>query len=142
MIGALIAKRKVASGFESINRRDLDAFLANWADDATFVFPGHISVSGAKVGKPAIADYFRKLLDQYPKLTFTVKNVFVQNVLALGGTNALAVEWDIQVTNRNGRDLASSGVTIIHVKRSKVVFARDYVFDEEMVRQGWGEAGA
>ena len=47
MIGALIARRKASEGFEALNRRDLEVFLKDWADDATFIYPGDVSgVSG------------------------------------------------------------------------------------------------
>ena len=57
MIGAMIGKRRVRSAFASLNRRDLPAFLANWAEDATFIFPGDVpGVSGKIEGKKAIED--------------------------------------------------------------------------------------
>ena len=47
MIGALIARRKASEGLEALNKRDLEVFLKDWADDATFTYPGDLSgVSG------------------------------------------------------------------------------------------------
>jgi len=69
MIGAIIAKRKARSSFDCLNRRELHAFLRDWADDATFVYPGNLSVSGTMEGKPAIDDWFQKFMTQFPDLT-------------------------------------------------------------------------
>jgi ketosteroid isomerase-like protein len=56
MIGALIAKSKVTSSYDLLNRRDLTRFLANWHDEATIVFPGGISSSGEFKGKKSIEE--------------------------------------------------------------------------------------
>ena len=92
MIGAIIVKSKVRSAFASLNRRDLPAFLSDWAEDATFIYPGNISVSGKMEGKKTIEGWFRKYLEQFPTLKFTLRSVSVQNIFAFGGTNVVAVE--------------------------------------------------
>jgi len=87
MIGAIIAKKKARSGFDSISRHELDTLLADWAEDASFVYPGSLSVSGEMKGKQAIKEWFGKFIEQFPVSTFRVKNICVQNIFALGGTN-------------------------------------------------------
>jgi len=47
MIGAFIAKKKVVSVFDALNRRDISAFLSAWRDDCVFIYPGDISACGA-----------------------------------------------------------------------------------------------
>ena len=42
MIGALIAKSKVTSSYDFLNRRDIKSFLANWHDEATWIYPAPI----------------------------------------------------------------------------------------------------
>jgi ketosteroid isomerase-like protein len=139
MIGAIIVKSKVRSAFAALNRRDLPAFLSGWAEDATFIYPGNLSASGKLEGKKAIEGWFRKYLEQFPTLKFTLKNVSVQNIFALGGTNVVAVEWDINLTNREGKDFQNSGVTIISVKKGRVILVCDYIFDTEVLKRAWGE---
>lgn len=138
MIGALIAKSKVRSAFAALNRRDLPAFLSGWAVDATFFYPGNVSASGKMEGKKTIQEWFRKYLDQFPKLNFTLKSVSVQNIFAFGGTNVVTVEWDLNLTNREGKDFQNSGVTVINVKKGKVVLVCDFIFDTEMLKKAWG----
>ena len=140
MIGAMIAKKKARSGFDSISRHDLDTFLSEWAEDATFVYPGNLSVSGETKGKQAIREWFRKFMEQFPVSNFSVKNICVQNIFAFGGTNVLAVEWDIKLKNRDGEEFQNSGVTVISLKGRKAVLVRDYIFDLEVAKRAWGEA--
>ena len=138
MIGAIVAKRKARSGFDALSRHDLDKFLADWADDATFIYPGDLPVSGEIEGKEAIREWFRKFMDQFPLSSFTVRNICVQNIFAFGGTNVLAVEWDVKLTNRDEEEIENSGVTTISLKRGKAILVRDYIFDSEAAKRGWG----
>ena len=140
MIGAIIAKKKARSGFDSLSRHDLDKFLADWADDAMFICPGNLSVSGEINGKEAIREWFMKYIDQFPISSFNLKNVFVENIFALGGTNTIAVEWDVKLNNRDGEEFDNSGVTIISLKGGKAVLVRDYISDLEVTRKAWGAA--
>ena len=139
MIGAIIIKRKVRSAFASLNRRDISAFLADWAEDATFIYPSSVSAGGKIESKKAIEKWFRKFMEQFPKVNLTLKNVCVQNIFALRGTNVIAVELDVSGTNREGKDFQNSGVTIIDTKKGKGVLVQDYVFDTEMLKKSWGE---
>ena len=139
MIGAIIVKKKVYSAFTSLSQRDLPTFLANWAEDATFIYPGSITVSGKWEGKKVIEEWFKKFMEQFPKVNFTLKNVCVKNIFALGSTNVVTVEWDIAVTNKEGRDFQNSGVTVINIKKGKAILVRDYIFDTEVLKEAWGE---
>ncbi|OGO03122.1 MAG: hypothetical protein A2Y91_03815 [Chloroflexi bacterium RBG_13_54_8] len=102
MIGAIIAKKRARSAFDSLSRHDPDTFLANWANNATFVYPTNLRVGGVIKGKQAIKEWFRKFMEQFPVSNFAVKNICVQNIFALAGTNVLAVEWGIRLKNRHG----------------------------------------
>ena len=87
MIGAIIAKKKVRSAFANLQRRDLPAFLANVAEDSTFVVPGNISVSGTIKGKKQIEEWWGKFMEQCPKVNCALKNVYVKNIFAFFATN-------------------------------------------------------
>ena len=140
MIGTLIAKSKVTSSYDLLNNRDIKSFLANWHDDATFVYPGNISASGAFKGKKAIEEWFQKLLDQFPTFKNTPKNVCVKSVFDFVGTNIVTVEWDEEITNKDGNKVQFSGVTVITLKFGKAIHAKDYIFatDSEL-RKAWSE---
>lgn len=139
MIGAIIAKRKVCSAFASLNQRDISGFLADWREDAIWIYPGSLSISGRIEGKKAIEQWFQKFLERFPKLNFTLKNVCVQNIFALGGTNVVTVEWDIALTNQEGKDFQNSGVTIIKLEKGKAILVQVYIFDHQVSERAWGE---
>ncbi len=139
MIGALIAKKKIRSGFNSLSQHHIDEFLKAWSDDATWIYPGNLSVSGEFKGKKAVEERFQKFIDQFPQISFNIKHICGQNIFDIIGTNHIAVEWDIYLTNRDGKEVQNSGVTTINLKNGKAVQGRDYISDMEKVKEAWGE---
>jgi ketosteroid isomerase-like protein len=140
MIGALIAKSKVTSSYDLLNNRDIKSFLANWHDEATFVYPGNISASGEFKGKKAIEEWFQKLLDQFPTFKNIPKSVCVKNIFDFLGTNVVTVEWDEENITKDGNKAQFSGVTVITLKFGKATHAQDYIFNtDDEIRKAWGE---
>ena len=139
MIGTLIAKKKISSAFDALNRRDFSTFLSAWRDDCIFVYPGDISVSGKMEGKASIEKWFQNFMDQFPKIKFTLKNLCVSNIFDFVGTNVVAAHWDVDLTNRDGKEIKNSGITIINIKFGKAGLVKDYYFDTgEKFRSAWG----
>jgi ketosteroid isomerase-like protein len=139
MIGAIIAKRAIASAFEALNRHDLEKFMSAWRDDGVFIYPGEIPESGTFSGKSSVEGWFRRFLEQFPEIRFEIEDICVKNIFACGGTNVVAVHWNIHLLNRSGRRGTNSGVTVISVKSGKVVLVKDYIFDlGENFRLNWG----
>jgi len=141
MVGALVAKRKVRAAFSSFNDRDIPRFLASWDEDATFIYPGEVSVSGTVTGKTAIEAWFTHLMDSGPSVHFTLKILAVENVFDLVGTNVTCAEWENAVTNREGTKMVVCGVSVIRIKRGKITHVRDYIFDTDKLPLAWCEAG-
>jgi len=140
LIGAAIARARVRGAYAALNRRDLDGFLAAWAEDAVFVFPGEISASGTFRGKPEIRRWFTVFLDTFPELTFTLRQVALSRPYTPGADNEVAVHWDIDLVHRNGRRNRNHGVTVVTLRRARVVHACDYIFDTgRRFREVWGE---
>ena len=138
MIGALLAKKALADAFQALNRRDLSKFMSTWRDDGVFVYPGQISESGTFQGKSAVEGWFRNFFDQFPKIQFDVQDICVRNIFDLFGTNVVAVHWNIQLTNREGRVGRNSGVTVVHIERGRVFLVKDFIFDlGEDFRRNW-----
>ena len=119
MIGAIIIQRKVRSAFDCLNRRDLPTFLSNWAEAATFIYPSAVSVGGEIEGKEAVENWFQRFMEQFPKVNFIVRNVYVQNILTFSGSNDVAAEWNATVTNQDAKDFQISGVTIITARGAR-----------------------
>lgn len=139
MIGALIAKSMIRSGFKAMNEHRVDDLLKNWAEDSTFIFPGNLSISGEFKGKKTIEEWFRKFMDRFPKINFSIKNVYVENIFDMIGTNHIAVEWDISETDKDGKEFLNSGITAIYLKTGKAILVRDYISDIETLKKAWGE---
>ena len=140
MIGAIIAKRMTRSAFDTLNRHDLAKSIAGFAEDATWTFPGNTPISGEMKGKEAIEAAFTKWMERFPKINFTVKDVFVSNIFALGATNNITAEWDVVETDQEGKEFYNSGVTTIRVKGGKVVSMCDYIFNTDILKEAWGES--
>ena len=80
-------------------------------------------------------------MDQFPKIDFTIKNICVENVFDFVGTNVVAAHWDVNLTNRDGKEIQNSGVTIIKVKFGKALLVVDYFADTgDTLKKAWGEA--
>ncbi len=139
MIGAIIGKKLIRSQYDRLNQGDIETFMAGIGEDATFIYPSNVSVGGEIKGKKAIDKWFHNLMEHYSKISITIKNVFVTNVLALGATNIFSVEWDEIATNRDGKDFKFSGVTVIDVKRGKATRIQEYVFEADILKSAWGE---
>jgi len=139
MIGAMIAKMKVRSAFQALNQRDFAKFSADWREDCVFVYPGDIEVSGKHEGREEILKWFEHFLDQFPRLQFNLKNVAVQNLFDMIGSNTIIAHWDLSATNKDGKEVQNSGDTTIDLKFGKAVYVIDYIFNTGLEwREGWG----
>jgi ketosteroid isomerase-like protein len=138
MIGALIAKKALADAFGALNRHDLPKFMSAWRDDGVFVYPGDLPQSGTFQGKSAVEGWFRRFFEQFPTIQFDVQDVCVRNIFDLSGTNVVAVHWNLQLTNREGRVGQNSGVTVVSIERGRVFLVKDFISDlGENFRLSW-----
>ncbi len=139
MLGAIFAKQKVRTAFSYFNDRNMDKFLSMWDDNAVFTYPGNVSVSGTNEGKRAVSAWFENLMNAGPSVHFAIKNICVSNIFDLIGTNVITVEWDNSVTNRKGNKMLVSGVSVVRIKKGKILEVCDYIFDPEKLRTAWCE---
>ncbi len=138
MIGTLLARKAVQSAFDALNRKDLDAFMAAWTDDGVFIYPGDIPESGTFRGRAAVEGWFRRFFEQYQRITFDVHEIGMANLFDFVGTNVAAARWDISLLNREGHAGHNSGVTVITIRKGKVVQVQDFIFDlGEAFHQNW-----
>jgi ketosteroid isomerase-like protein len=137
MIGAIITKFLVRKSFGNFSQRNLDKFLTSWADDASILYPTNLSFGGEKKGKAAIKEWYRKDWEQFPEESFKVENVCVDNILAMGGTNTVTVEWSVNGKNRYKEEFTNRGVSIIHLAKGKVTRMRVYIFDTDIANRVW-----
>lgn len=141
MIGAIVARNAVKSGFDALNDRNLDKFMKAWADQSVWIYPGNLSVSGKFVGKDEVRKWFEHFQEQFPQRKFTLKHLGVGNIFAMGGNNVVSAYWELELTNNTGLKSQNSGVTLLTIKGSKVVQGEDFLSrnsGEEFTKM-WGE---
>ena len=129
MTGAWIVKREARRQFDRRNRGDLDAFFHGIDDDVVYVFPGTGRMSGEFRGKDRMRAWFDDFRRHYPDVHFEVSHVYVENVLALGGNNRIAVEWAARLTRQGGQADEGLGVTVVTLRGGKAVRIHDFIFD-------------
>jgi ketosteroid isomerase-like protein len=120
-----MARKALAGAFDALNRHDLPKFMSAWRDDGMFVYPGEIPESGTFQGRSAVEGWFRHFLEQFPEIRFDIQDLCVRNIFDLSGTNVVAVHWNIQLTNQEGRVGQNSGVTVVHIERGKAFLVKD-----------------
>ena len=139
MIGALLFKWMLRNATADVNRRDFKRIISHYADDAVLVYPGNMTVSGTWKGKQAIEEFFRKYEQQFTQECCVVQETFVKNLLGLGPSNTVAIKFEKTVTNKDGESFRASGMTLLRIKRGKVVENIEYFFDVDQLQRMWGE---
>jgi len=128
MIASMLVKRMVRSTIEKLNEDDydVDAVLAGLADDAIWDGTSELGVGQTIKGKKAIADWFRRWKEEFPKRKFEVKNIcFSAWPLCL--TNVCMVDWTLRQTDKQGQEFKYDGVTVIQTKKGKTKRMSDYI---------------
>jgi ketosteroid isomerase-like protein len=141
MIGAIVARNAVKSGFDALNDRNLDKFMKAWADQSVWIYPGNLSVSGKFVGKDEVRKWFEHFQEQFPQRKFTLKHLGVGNIFGIGANNVVSAYWELELTNNTGLKFQNSGVTLLTIKGSKVVQGEDFLSrnsGDEFIKM-WGE---
>jgi len=136
MIGALVAKSKVRGGFAAIERRDLDGFVAIFADDAVVNYP----TKGDIKGTAAIREFFGHFMETFPKFKGVVRDVGVQNLFDMVGTNVVFTHFEIWTTNRKGVTFHQEGMQLIRITRGKLTLLHYVFFNMESLHHAWKES--
>ncbi|MDH4184828.1 MAG: nuclear transport factor 2 family protein [Nitrospinota bacterium] len=121
-------QKKTREGFNYFNRRDIDAIMANWAEDGVLIYPGKVSASGRFTGKSTIRKWYEDAFAQFPKLVFTVKHVMVENIWDMTGNNVIAVSYDIDTTNTQGMENHASAVNLSKIRNGKLIEMQVFMF--------------
>lgn len=136
MIGALVAKSRVRGGFAAIERRDLDGFVTIFADDAVVNYP----TKGDIKGKAAIREFFGHFMETFPKFKGVVRDVGVQNLFDMVGTNVVFTHFEIWTTNRKGVTFHQEGMQLIRITRGKLTLLHYVFFNMESLHHAWKES--
>ncbi len=106
MIGSWIIRRSLRAGFAFFAQHDVKNMLKGWTENGVFIYPGTTVLAGKFEGKKAVEAWFRTYMDYFPRIDFTIKNIFLQNSFGLFSCVA-GVEWDVAITNKQGRTIAT-----------------------------------
>jgi ketosteroid isomerase-like protein len=141
MVGALIAKQAIRSGFDALNKGDLEKFLKAWSENAIWIYPGKVKAGGQFVGKAEVKRWFEEFIKQFPQMKFILKNVGVDNIFDMVGNNTIFAQWDLELTNKDGLKSTNSGVTVLKIKGSKVIHGEDFMttIDGDDYKRAWGD---
>jgi ketosteroid isomerase-like protein len=137
MPGAVLAKREVRKGFDAINRHDLDTVMGMFSEDGVFEFPGDTVLAGRHDNPEAIRAWFKRWFDGMPEIHFTLRHVSVENIFAMGATNVVHAEWDVDETDMEGNSYHVTGVAAFDIKGGKVRLVKDYIFDQDVLSRIW-----
>ncbi len=121
------------------NRLDVAAIVAMWDDDAIFEFPGDTPMSGTIEGRAAIEAWWRRWVERYASVRFTVKQVGIVSLRP--GAHVVMVAWDFDGTTRDEIRLQTSGVSLVKTRRGKIAHAKDFIFDPSSLESVWGRSG-
>ncbi len=137
MLGAVLAQRAAAQGFQAINRRDLETVLGAFADDAVLIVPSRTVMGGRFEGKPAIEAWYDRWLHRMNTVRFTVNNVGVCSLGAMGRSNTVMVEWELDEVDTQGQAFHFTGVSVFDVVRGEITRQHEYIFEQDQMRQAW-----
>lgn len=141
MVGAIIAKRAIRSAFDALNKGDLERFMRAWSEDCVFIYPGKVKAGGEFSGKAQLEKWFKEFIEQFPRRRFTINHVGVDSIFDMSGNNTLFVQLDLEFTNKDGFKGTNRGVSMIKIKRTKVIRVEDFlnIMDGDDYKRGWGD---
>jgi len=129
MIMSMLAKRMIRENFEIMSRDhiDTDALLKDWADDAVWDGTSELGVGQTIKGKKAIADWFHRWEQDFPKRKLVVKNVCLKGSFLPAPNNVEIVDWTCWEADKQGREYKYDGATTIVIRNMKAVKVTEHI---------------
>ena len=75
--------------------------------------------------------------EQFPKSQFIVKRIYIKNIMTLLASNQIALEWEVDVLNRQGESYHNHGVSLVDIRNAKITRFEDFIFDLETLKRAW-----
>ena len=96
-------------------------------------------MSGKHHGVENIRKWWEKFFIQFPESKFTCNRVLIKNCFAFGASNEIALDWSVVAMSKDQKKFTNSGVSIVQIKRGKIVHFKDYFFSTAELSEAWGE---
>jgi ketosteroid isomerase-like protein len=116
-------KTVVVRYVEAVRDGDTETIVASFADDATWLYPGSLPMSGLWEGRDAIIDDFLggmgRYLDGSAPVVIGLVNAFAD------GDQVLA-EWTSKATAANGATYDNRCAAVFTVRDGKITSVREY----------------
>ncbi len=141
MIGAMIARRVIQTGFAALNRGDTDELMKHWDEECTFFYPGKVRAGGLHKGKPQVRAWFEGFFAQFPQRKYTIKHIGLTNLFDMVGNNTIFVCFDLELINRSQQRATNGGVSMITIRSGKAISEKIFldVIDGDEYKRSWGD---
>jgi ketosteroid isomerase-like protein len=128
-LASMMAKRKVRSGWETMSQShiDTDALLKDWTGDVVWDGTSELSVGQTIKGRKAVADWFQRWEQEFPQRKLVERNVCMKGTFWPSRNNVVMVDWTCTETDKQGREYAFDGVTVLHMQSMKIVKVTEYI---------------
>ena len=130
-------EQRVQRAMEPMCRKDIEATMRAFADDAIFELAGHTELSGRYVGREAIEGLFRRIFDGLETIRFRVRHVALTNPLGFTYTNTIFVESEVEETSRDGVTIVDQRIAVYEYRHGKVVSIREWPFYPTVIEAIW-----
>jgi ketosteroid isomerase-like protein len=126
-----IVKRKARGIFDALSRGDVEAVVADLAEDVDHVFPGNNALGGERHSQAAFEEWLRRLYRLIPEIEFEVLDVAVRG---WPWDTAVAVEWIDRGRAADGTPYVNQGAHWIRLRWGKAVEVHGHLDTEKLTR--------
>jgi len=128
MIASMIVKRMVMSMANKLNEDDynVDSFLTWVHDDIVYDSANDLGVGQALKGKKAVAEWYTKYKEEFPKRKMDVWNICFES-WPLSLKNVVTLQWSIVETDKQGKSFKIDDATVMHLKNFKIIRGTEYI---------------
>jgi ketosteroid isomerase-like protein len=121
-------RRRVRHGFQLVSSGQIDAVVAQFADDAVFAFPGEHAMAGERRGHAAIRDWFEETRRLFPDFRLVAKTIIVE-----GGPwrTRVGTRFEVFATFPDGSPYRNEGMQFLEIRWGRI--RQDRLFEDTQI---------
>jgi hypothetical protein len=96
-------------------------------NDIVYDTPSDFGIGETLYGKKAVADWFRRWKEEFPKRKLDVKNICFSSWPLNFFNNSCAVQWTLTKTNKQGKTFRYDGASFVYIRKLKTIHATEYI---------------